>query len=174
MKDNELRGIVLAKYYDRRREQHIDLKPDDFGVPVSKLDILHISSQLADHGLIKFVPAHSGQGQLVAGRGRILASGVDVVENGGIKSPIKIAFDHSSHVTVTNSSHVQLGNGNTQIGDISIQKLITAIDHSQASDSDKKEAKSILGKLLEHPLVNTIVGKLIPDIGQLMKTLTGP
>ena len=44
MKDNELRGIVLAKYYDRRREQYIDLQPDDFGVPISKLDILHPES----------------------------------------------------------------------------------------------------------------------------------
>jgi len=170
MNDNELRGLILRKYYDRQREQYVELDPCDFTViPVSKEDILHISSQLADYGLIEFVSARESKGQLLAGRGHILAPGVDVVENGGVGSPVTITFDHSSHVTVSSSSHVQMGDGNVQVDDITIQKLVAAIDHSNALDGDKAEAKSRLAKFLEHPLVNTITGKLIPDIGQIMK-----
>jgi len=169
MKDNELRGLVLQKYYERRREQYIDLGESDFDVPVTKQDILYISSQLADHELIKFVPALDNTGQLIDGRGHILAAGVDVVENGGVGSPVTITFDHSSHVSVANSSNIQMGDGNIQAGDINIHKLVMAINHSNASDAEKKEAKSRLERFLEHPLVNTIIGKAIPDIGQILK-----
>jgi len=62
-----------------------------------------------------------------------------------------------------------MGDGNIQAGDINIHKLVMAINHSNASDAEKKEAKSRLERFLEHPLVNTIIGKAIPDIGQILK-----
>jgi len=164
MKDNEIRGVLLQRYYDRRREQYIDIEPDELPVPITKDDILYVSSQLADHGLIEFKPALSGQGQIVAGRGHILAPGVDVVENEGAGAPIQISFDQSTNITVENSSNVQLGKGNIQGETINIQKLVMAIDDANASQKEKQEAKSKLEQFLNHPLVKAILGSITKTI----------
>ena len=95
-------------------------------------------------------------GQL-AGRGRISAAGVDVIE-GSAKPPISITLDQSHHVSIQNSSNVQVGNSNVQEISNHIGKIITAIDHSNATESEKAEAKSLLKKFLEHPLVTSIAG----------------
>lgn len=59
-------------------------------------------------------------------------------------------------------------NGPTQIGDRNIQnisncfsKVEAMINEAHASDAEKKEAKSLLQKMTENPLLNTIISGLV-------------
>jgi hypothetical protein len=69
-------------------------------------------------------------------------------------------LDQSRHITVHSSSNVQIGNANVQDVSIEIEKVIAGIDSSPAPESEKTEAKSLLKKFLEHPLVASIAGGL--------------
>ena len=164
MTDNQLRGIILKKFYERRRTQNIRLLSSDFSNLVGEKDIVFICNQLAENGLIHWYPIITDDEGLVDGMGHISASGVDVVENGGVGAPIKISFDQSTHVSVHSSSGVQIGDSNKQGDSISLNQLVEAIDKSSASPQDKKDAKTKLAAFLKHPLVSTILGKLIPNI----------
>ncbi|MCS4265289.1 hypothetical protein [Serratia sp. BIGb0163] len=57
--------------------------------------------------------------------------------------------------------NVQIGNNNRQEITNSIETINNIINNSQASDEEKKEAKNLLAKLAEHPLVTSIVGGAI-------------
>jgi hypothetical protein len=49
MKDTEIRGLLLRKYYERRRNGLVGLTPDDFDGQLSQEEILWVSSQLGEH-----------------------------------------------------------------------------------------------------------------------------
>ena len=93
------------------------------------------------------------------GIGQITAEGVDVVE-GNATAPISITFDHRSTVSVTSSQNVQVGNNNIQSVAGQFQILLDAIDVSSATPAEKQEAKTLVRKVLEHPVVAAIVGGL--------------
>jgi hypothetical protein len=42
-----------------------------------------------------------------------------------------------------------------------IDKLIAAIDHSEASDAEKTDAKSLLEKITGNPLLKTVLGAVL-------------
>ena len=162
MKDNELRGLILQKYYDNRRRDLFPWANDDFkdlpdSINFDEKDLYRICDQLAECGLIDWHPALGNRGETIGGHGRISAGGVDVIEGTAI-SPISITLDQSHHVSIQNSSNVQVVNSNVQEISNHIGKIITAIDHSNATESEKAEAKSLLKKFLEHPLVTSIAG----------------
>ena len=62
----------------------------------------------------------------------------------------------------------QVGNGNTQNIHNVFNQLLEQIDKSEASDAEKSEAKSLLVKFLEHPLVGSVVGGLAGSLPGLM------
>jgi len=159
MTDNELRGIVLEKLYELRDQGPIVLSAIDFGSDVDTAEAARVCNQLAQHDLICWRPAKDERGRVFDGAAEISADGVDVKE-GKIKSTISINLDYSQHVSVVASPHTQVGNGNVQRVSISveIEKIISAIDHSTASEAEKREAKSLLKRFLEHPLVTSIAG----------------
>lgn len=163
MKDNELRAIVLQKYYDLRRRgtfQWCEVELDDH-FPIKEFSELgRICDQLAEHGLIHWQPTRS-LGQPIGGFGNITAFGVDVIE-GTAKSPIAITFDHSQTVTLHDSPNakVQVGNNNSASDAWVGADLIRAIDHSGFSTSEKTEAKSIWTKVCENKLLNTVLGSV--------------
>lgn len=64
----------------------------------------------------------------------------------------------NNHYTFNNSQGIQIGNGNSQQFQISLQQLIQGIDAAPGSDEQKKEAKNLLSKFLEHPLVTAVIG----------------
>ena len=168
MKDNEIRGLLLGRYYERRREQYIDLAPSEFHDAITKTDILCVSQQLYEHGLIEWTVTRDKDGKILAGKGHITASGVDIVENEGVGAPIKITFDQSTHYSIQSSSGVQIGNANTQGDSINLNQVIDAINNASAPAKDKQEAKSRLLAFLKHPLVTTLVGKLVPDVNKML------
>lgn len=67
----------------------------------------------------------------------------------------KIRSPHTPNVIFAglNNAQIQLGNGNTQIMQISVQELIEKI-----ATSEDKEAKSLLTKLLENNTVASVIG----------------
>jgi hypothetical protein len=168
MKDSELRGLILQKYYDKRREGWFQWKTEDFNdlpdtVEFDAVDLFRACDQLAEHGLIDWKPVRGHQNQTMGGVGKISASGADVVE-GNVAAPISIVLDQSRHVAVHHSSNVQIGNENVQDVTIHFEKLVSAIDKSSASDKEKEEAKSLLKKFVEHPLVSSIAGGLASSL----------
>jgi RIP homotypic interaction motif len=162
MKDNEIRGIVLRAYYDRRRDGEFQWYENDLkNLPkIDRVDLFRACDQLAEHGLINWNPIRLRSGT-ITGAGKITALGVDVIE-GHSHPPDSITLDQS--ISIHGSSNVQVGSHNVQDISIQIEKLVSAIDHSSASDEEKAEAKSRLKKFLEHPLVASIAGGLASTI----------
>ena len=158
MTDGQLRGLVLQKLYDRRHQaDFVDLSEIANVEPTNPNRIANICDQLGQHGLIQWT-AYQGLEGVIAGMGKISANGVDVIE-GTRQSPITVTL-HDHRISVASSSHVQIGNANVQGKDIDIGKLVTAVDHSSASEAEKTEAKSILGKIAASPLVQGLLAKV--------------
>ena len=89
--DNELRGIILQKYYDLRKSGQISINQKNFGALIELEEIFRISRQLSENGLIDFKPLY-GDDRIYSALGEITAKGIDIVENEGINSPIQITF----------------------------------------------------------------------------------
>ena len=72
MKDTQLRGLVLQRYYETRRGMMFLPKPEEFTIPITKEEILAISDQLAQHDLIKWDRHNPPTMSRVAGRRKSL------------------------------------------------------------------------------------------------------
>jgi hypothetical protein len=64
---------------------------------------------------------------------------------------------HSS-ITIHSAQAVQIGDSNLQTVIGTLQLLAQSIDSSDAPETDKAEARSRLKRLLEHPLVSSLLG----------------
>jgi hypothetical protein len=167
MKDADWRGLVLKALYDVRHDPQSGgalLIPDSLNLPGVEMDgqnkaiVANIAEQLKDHRYITWSEHHGAHRQ---GRARITAFGVDVIE-GTKQSEITITIDQSTNIQ--HSQHVQIGKGNIQdVGDI--RKLNMAIDEAMASMQEKEEAKSLLKRVLENPLLKGIIKKFGWDLG---------
>ena len=153
VKDSEIRGILLQKYYDARIGQDMIQVPHLTDETIDRDTAFRISEQLHQHGLIEWKSI--GSIHMKTGMGKITAFGVDVIE-GAVRPPIAIVV-HDHSVQIANSSSVQVGHGNIQGVTISGERISVAIDRSSASQTEKEEAKSILQKLLGSPLLSTIL-----------------
>ncbi|MCI5219051.1 MAG: hypothetical protein D3914_07630 [Candidatus Electrothrix sp. LOE2] len=152
MKDTELRGYILQYYYDRRRKGRLPApKPADLDVEVDEQDILQVCDQLGENNLLEWISVKS------KGIGKINVFGIDVVE-GATTPAIKVEFvQHNNNtVTITDSTDVNniIGSNNT----LTLSELVKAVESADASPQEKEEAKSLLRKFLEHPLVSAIAG----------------
>lgn len=161
MKDAEIRGLILRYYYDRRREGWSLPKPEDLGSGLTEQDILHVADQLAEHGLLEWRKLGS-HGNLRAGMGKINAFGVDVVE-GDARTELKVEFVQNKTINITSSTNVVVGDNNAVSQ--SVRDLVTAIDSSSGTQEQKAEAKSLLRKFLEHPLVSSVAGGAVGLLG---------
>jgi len=90
MKDNELKGVILERFYEMRREKYFQPKADHFNPPIPPEDLYRICDQLFEHGLIHWKPIYGSRRVYLGGVGQITANGVDIVENEGKNSPINI------------------------------------------------------------------------------------
>jgi hypothetical protein len=142
----ELRGLMLEKYYQRRKERLIGLVPSDFDGKLSEHEIQNIAGQLADHGLIHWRP-NPGLGGAGSGMGAITAAGIDAVE-GRVPAPIDIRFS-------LDRSRPPAAPARQSIG-VAMDQLARAIDTSGASAADKRTAASLLHAFRQHPLLRII------------------
>ena len=166
--DNQLRGILLQKAYEKRREGWVQWTSEDFTDLEGRIDassILPVTDQLAQAGLINFKPVRDNRGQILDGVFQITAAGVDVIE-GAVAAPISITLDQSQNFAFHGDAHnIQAGNNNTQNNTISnIQSIIRDIEASNGTSSEKQEAKSRLAAFLEHPLVTNVAGGAVGAI----------
>jgi hypothetical protein len=154
MTDDERRGLLLEKYYQRRKERLIGLVPSDFDGRLNEHDILNTAGQLADHGLIHWRP-NMGQGGVGGGMGTITAAGVDVVE-GRRAPPVEIQFSHDRSLQLSASAEMASANDTSQGVEVAIERLARAIDASNASAADKRAATALLRAFQQHPLLRII------------------
>ncbi len=154
MKDSELRGLVLRALYDRRKQNLVSFKNLVPNVP--DMEVSRILRQLEDSGLITWGFKDIGTG---LGSGQITSYGTEIIE-GEAAPPIAITMIDNS-IKVTDSSGVQIGQGNVQNVTLDIEKLMVAIDHSNVSEAEKTEAKSLLRSALENSTVMEVLGKAI-------------
>jgi hypothetical protein len=153
MKDNELRGVILEKFYEMRRKEDFEPKPNDFNPPMPPEDLYRICDQLYEHGLIHWHVIKSKDG-CHGCSGKITAHGVDIVEKEGKNSPINIVITSN----IYNQSFI-----------FDIEQLIIKLNNIDASDEEKHEAKSRLRSFIEHPLVTSIVGGILGNLPSLLK-----
>ena len=66
--------------------------------------------------------------------------------------------------TLNSNGIAQIGKNNTLNIENVLINLVEQIENSDATEGEKKEAKSRLAKFLEHPLVNTIAGTAVGTI----------
>ena len=64
-------------------------------------------------------------------------------------------------ITVTDSQNVQIGNQNTQTIGVALEELVALINSADATKQEKEEAKGMLRKLLEHPVVVSVLGSAV-------------
>jgi hypothetical protein len=158
MRDTERRGIVLERFYDvRHKVDWFDFNALRTHVMMDQTELANICKQLGQHGLIEWESVDTLTGNIPM-RGRITASGIDVIE-GTAPAPISITL-HDHSVRVTSSSNVQIGNANTQTVQLEIKKILTKIEQAGASQSEKQEAKSLLERLSNNALLVSLVGGL--------------
>jgi hypothetical protein len=159
MKDNELRAVVLRRFYECRAAGRHDWKLEDLNneVKTTPGDFYRICDQLAEHKLIEWQPMRAQmRGHIFTngGLGQITAKGVDVIE-GTVQSPISISVDHSQTVTIHGSNNI-IGNNNQ----LSLESVNSEISRSNFSEPEKVEAKSLWQKVCENKILNTVVGSV--------------
>jgi hypothetical protein len=146
MSIDELRGLMLEKYYQRRKERLIGLLPSDFDGKLSEHEIQSIAGQLADHGLIHWRP-NPGLGGAGSGMGTITAAGIEAVE-GRVPAPMDIRLSQDRNRAP--AAHARLSVG------AAMDQLARAIDTSGAAAADKQTAAALLHAFREHPLLRII------------------
>jgi hypothetical protein len=169
MKDSEVRGRVLQFLYENRRENFIAFgavqRACQIPADIELGDWLRGCKQLADYNLIEWhgVDDHTGMGQL-GGVAAINAFGVEVAE-GDARPPIAIQMiDQSQQINVTGSQGVQIAGANSiqqQTISDAFGKVIAAVDGANVSEAEKKEARSLLLKLLESKVAAVILGPAV-------------
>lgn len=70
----------------------------------------------------------------------------------------------SHTITINGAQSVQIGDYNTQSIVNSFEALVKKIEAADSTPEQKEEAKGILRKLLEHPLVVTVLGAAVGSV----------
>lgn len=157
MKDTEMRGLLLSRYHEHRREAWWYPNESDVNGALNLDDIFYISEQLAEAGLIDWRPIRSLGTQHYEGMGHISALGIDVIE-GEARAPFSIVIKNYS---VNGDNFGIVGDSNSQSIEPQIELIVSSIDKSSHDEKEKKEAKGLLKKFLEHPLVTAIAGAAV-------------
>lgn len=76
--------------------------------------------------------------------------------------PKKPTGTTTNHITIHGSTGIQIGDHNVQHLQAAMKEVLAAIESAHASAKDKAEAKGLLSKFLEHPLVSAAVGAGLP------------
>lgn len=95
------------------------------------------------------------------GQGRAIS-----IEQAEFKKPVLGSTVHIG--TLNNHGATQIGDGNTFNFEAVFNEIVNRLDSAEASVEEIKEAKSLLGKFIEHPVTNTVFGA---SLGILFKQL---
>jgi hypothetical protein len=149
MKDKEARGIVLRRLYELR--DHGPANPRDFmNLGFAENAVARYLGGLAEDGYVKWKPL-KGLNEYLAYMAEITSRGSDVVE-GVSPPPTSITIDN--RIAIHGSQGVQIGGqGNVLNVTLDVERLNSFIDSSDATVHEKEEAKGLLKRLSENPLV---------------------
>ena len=89
---------------------------------------------------------------------KISANGVDAVEG---NESNKIKLMQSNNISVSNSSNVVVGDNNQITINRHISELENFIDCSSGTPEQKAEAKGLLRRFAEHPLLAAVISGAI-------------
>jgi len=161
MKDSVVRGQLLQFLYRHRDEGAIAFGRGKEAIfppqGISRRDWHGAVAQLAEYGLIDWKPTEDRSGRgLLEGFASISEFGIKVIET-GCESPIRIAFDR------TTSAHTQpqvASAGAAEQASLTraMEKVIAAIEQAEVSEQEKKEARSLLRKLLTGRAAAKVLG----------------
>jgi hypothetical protein len=152
MKDSVVRGRVLQLLYERRGEGFLPFGAAERAVPapegINNRDWLQALAQLAEYGLIDWKPIEDKSGMgLLGGFARMNELGMHVL-NSSAASPIRVTFDERRAV-VGDPQEIKMPGAEVQALKDAFELIILAIEQTSISEGEKKEARSLLLKLLE-------------------------
>ena len=152
MKDSVVRGRVLQLLHERRGEGFLPFGAAERAVPapegINNRDWLQALAQLAEYGLIDWKPIEDKSGMgLLGGFARINELGMHVLKSNAA-SPIRITFDERRAV-VGDPQEIKMPGAEAQALKDAFEQVILAIEQIGVSEGDKKEARSLLLKLLQ-------------------------
>lgn len=166
--DAELRGSVLRLLYEHRNEElSFAVSPGAFPIPseIESRDWLRACEQLAEKGLVHWVPIHhnyQGRQHLLAADLKINTAGIEVVE-GTSTPPIAVHIDQSQRIDVRDSQGVQIAGANSsqqQTIQHAFERIIQAVESAAIPQAEKDDAKSTLRKLLESKALTAALGSV--------------
>jgi hypothetical protein len=164
MKDSVVRGRVLQFLYQRRGEGPIPFGGAEEAIPspggINRRDWLRALAQLSEYHLIDWSPIKDqSEMGLLSGFAKINDFGIKVLE-AGVAPPISISIDESRRTAVPGPQQVPIGASTQQQQAITeaLEKVIAAINQSDASKEEKNEAKSLLRKLLDTKAAVSLLG----------------
>ena len=122
---------------------------------------LRAVAQPSEYRLIDWTPLEDQSGMgLLSGFAKINDFGVKVLE-AGVASPIRISIDESRRTKVPRQEHAPIAPNTPpqqQAITEALEKVITAINQADLSEQEKKEAKSLLRKLLGSKAAASVLG----------------
>lgn len=162
MKDSEVRGLVLQVLYERRSDRNFRPESNHFDSKIDASTLARVVEQLEQHGLVEAkLLDYIGEKNREIMWARITAHGVDVIE-GDTQADLRIEFvQHHNTYNISNSTNVAIGDNNQQTVKHSVEELMKVIESSGGSEEAKSEAKGLLRKTLEHPLLASVAGAAI-------------
>jgi hypothetical protein len=163
MLDTELREQLLEGYYTRRKSD--ERLPNDLEEKYPDEELIRITKQLDEKRLVDLDLHTSENGTVVLWEAQITARGIEYIESdadGG---------DPEINVQTSDSQNIQVGNRNVQIVQSALNEVVRRINDENASEKEKRKAKSKLAQFLSHPLVVSILGDLTTQIPELKQYL---
>jgi hypothetical protein len=162
MKDSVVRGRVLQLLHERRSEGFLPFGAAERAVPapegINNRDWLQALAQLAEYGLVDWKPIEDKSGMgLLGGFARINELGMQVL-NSSAASPIRITFDQRRAV-VGDPQEIKIPGAEAQALKDAFEQVILAIEQVSVSEGDKKEARSLLLKLLRSKAGAGVLGE---------------
>jgi hypothetical protein len=151
MLDEEIMGAILQILHQRRYEGFVHFTRAFDALRLPQNILRHNLSRLYQKSLIAWEDKEVGG----LGVGNITDYGIEVVTK-KTQPPIPMVFQH---FTITNSSGVVIGDNNTQTN-VEVGNLIATLNDPKSTTDQKAEAKSLLQKIAESPLTNTVVAAL--------------
>ena len=112
---------------------------------VATLHTLAAATHSKQRGAIKWNPLKA-LGGAIGGIGKITSAGVAVVD-GDAQPPFSITL-HDHRVTVSDSTGVIVGSGNTQKVKLNKRHIENVIEKSNSSEDEKNEAKTLLERVI--------------------------
>jgi len=144
MRDDELRGAILQRFYDYRHRSSILQLTDIASVfPSEPRRVAYICEQLALSGLIEWKTSKSIGA--VGGIGKITAAGVGVIEG---NRPASITLQ---------SAPTRAGAATAPAARGHVDKALEAVDTASASDGEKRAAKTLIRQLGANPLAWSVL-----------------